>query len=169
MTTFAQLDKQAAKLFCDKMRRRGFAVEKKFTFWRKRGPLFDMFWSRILGGGELLRVYVTIWSPWVDSLEGEFKEFPPESSLIGGTLSDEFPEAMYGGEVFEIENEEKMNDSFEKLIRLIDRCALPWFESINSYDAYSAYVGASGFELTEEWKEQIRRGIARGFELERFR
>jgi hypothetical protein len=51
MTTLAQVDKLAAKWFCDQMRRRGFAVEKKFIFWRKRGPLFDMFMSEILTGG----------------------------------------------------------------------------------------------------------------------
>lgn len=95
MTTLVRLDKFADKWFNNQMRRRDFAVEKKFVFLRKRGPLYDMFMLQILTGGELLRVNVTIWSPWADHPEGELGEFPPKSCLIGGDLSDGFPEYMH--------------------------------------------------------------------------
>jgi hypothetical protein len=96
MTTLTQLDKFADKWFNLEMRRRGFAVEKKFTYWRKRGPLFDLLVPHILTGGELLRVHVTIWSPWVDNVDGKFTTFPRDSMLIGGDLSDEVPEDIGG-------------------------------------------------------------------------
>lgn len=168
MTTFAQLDKQADKWFNNQMRRRGFAVEKKFVFWRKRGPLYDMFMPQILTGGELLRVRVSIWSPWVDSENGEFETFPPDYCLIGGTLSDEFPEQMFGGQLLEIENEAAMDASLRKLLKLVDEHALPWFVTINSFDSYVSYVGDKGYHPTPERQEAVKRGIARAFEKEQF-
>lgn len=53
MTTLTQLDKLTEHSFNNKMRRRGFAIEKKFYFWRKRGPFFDVIWGDIIGGGTL--------------------------------------------------------------------------------------------------------------------
>ena len=169
MTTMAQLDKYAAKWFNDQMRRRGFAVEKKFIFWRKRGPLYDMFLSEILTGGELLRISVTIWSPWAKHPDGEFDEFPPSYALIGGYLSDRFPEDMLGGcGGYFIENEETMEKTLRDVLNLIDKHALPWFPTINSYDSYAAYIGDHGFYPTPEFQEKLKKGIARGFECEPF-
>lgn len=166
MTTLVQLDKFSDKWFNNQMRRRGFAVEKKSVFWRKRGPLYDMLLPQILTGGELLRIHLTIWSPWVDSVEGELGKFPPDSYLIGGTLSDEFPGQLHGGELFEISTEKNMEESLQAILRLIDQRALPWFRTVNSYETYVAYVGAPGYRPTPERQNQVKQGIARGYERE---
>jgi len=166
MTTFTQLDKFAGKWFNDQMRRRSFAIEKKFFFWRKRGPLFDMFIPQILTGGELLRLEITIWSPWVESLSGEFKSFPPDTCYIGGTLCNEFPERMVSGMLFHIENEEQVEISLQKILTLVDNNALPWFKTVNSYQTYAAYIGDKGYYPTPEFQEKLKVGIARGFENE---
>lgn len=148
------------------MRRRGFAVEKRFTFWRKRGPLYDMLISQILTGGELLRIHVTIWSPWVDNSDGDLGIFPPKSWLIGGTLSDEFPETMHGGQLFEIGRAQQLESTFPELLTLIDRHALPWFNSVSSYESYVSYVGDKGFYPTSDEEQRIKEGIRRGFAKE---
>jgi hypothetical protein len=168
MTTLAQLDKFADKWFCNRMRRRGFAVEKKLYFWRKRGPLFDVFWSEVIAGGTMLRVHATILSPWVDDpVCGEFTRFPVAELMIGGTLSESFPETMQGG-AFEVSNESDFEASFTTLLEYIDTRALPWFKSVNSYDAYISYVGRRGFHPSPEYREKIKAGIAIGFERESF-
>jgi hypothetical protein len=168
MTTIAQLDKYADKWFNDQMRRRGFAVEKKFVFWRKRGPLYDMFIPQILTGGELLRINVTIWSPWADQPDGALGKFPPASCLIGGTLSDEFPEQMHGGMLFEVEDEKNIDASLKQILALIDKHILPWFPTVNSYESYAAYIGDRGFHPTEEYQAKLKLNMARAFELEEF-
>lgn len=168
MTTLSQLDKYADKWFNDQMRRRGFAVERKFAYWRKRGPLYDMFWSEILSSGNNLRMNVTIWSPWVDHPDGDLGDFPPGKSLIGGNLSDRFPETMQSGELFSIDTEAAIESSLSNLLTLIDICALPWFSTINSYETYTFYLGRRGFHPTPEYREKIKQGIARGFEREPF-
>lgn len=167
MTSLVQLDKFASKWFHDQMRRRGFAVEKKFIFWRKRGPLYDMFLSHIISG-DLLRIHVTIWSPWAKDPEGKLGEFPPSYALIGGDLSAEFPEEMRGGKLFSVETEECIETSFKNILGLIDQYALPWFPTINSYESYASYVGDRGYHPTPEFQEKLKRGIARGFECEPF-
>ncbi|BBB60392.1 hypothetical protein UNDKW_2119 [Undibacterium sp. KW1] len=167
MTTLTQLDKYASKWFHDEMRRRGFAVEKKFIFWRKRGPLFDMFVTRISSGG-FLEIKVTIWSPWVNHSNGELGEFPPDYSLIGGRLSDGFPTDMFGEPLLSVEDEQVMELSLRSLLVLIDQYALPWFPTINSYETYVAYVGKRGYNPTPERIEMVKAGIARGFQQEKF-
>ncbi len=167
MTTFSQLDKVAEGGFNNKMRRRGFAVEKKFYYWRKRGPLYDVLWSEIIAGGAHLRVYVTILSPWIDDQEtGQFQEFPVRLGLIGGTLSADFPERPQAGIVFEVETHEEICASLDLILSAIDQNAIPWFSSINSPEAYFAYLGARGFYPDRELREQIKRGIEIGFARE---
>lgn len=167
MTTFAQIDKFAGKWFADQMRRRGFAVEKKFVFWRKRGPLYDMFLPQLLKG-DLLRINVTIWSPWADNENGELGVFPPSSCLIGGDLSSDFPELMHSGELFSVDSENSADKSFKKMLTLIDKKAVPWFSTVTSYEEYTRYIGAHGFHPTEEYQAALRKGIARGFVNEPF-
>lgn len=168
MTTLAQLDKYAEKWFHNRMRRRGFAIEKKLYFWRKRGPLFDVFWSEVIAGGTLLRVEITILSPWVDDpISGEFSKFPVATSLIGGALSGTFPEHLHGGS-FEVSSESDFEASFARILELIDSRALPWLNSVNSYDAYVAYVGRRGFHPDPELRERIKEGLAIGFNREPF-
>jgi hypothetical protein len=167
MTSLTQLDKFADKWFNNQMRRRGFAVEKKFIFWRKRGPLYDMFMPQILTG-DLLRIHVSIWSPWADHPDGDLGEFPPKSCLIGGDLSDGFPEYMHSGELFPIADEESIEASFKHILALIDKNALPWFPTINSYESYASYIGDHGFHPTEDYQESLKLGIARGFDKEPF-
>ncbi|MFZ6719407.1 hypothetical protein [Undibacterium sp. Ji49W] len=165
MTTLTQLDKHASKWFHDAMRRRGFAIEKKFTFWRKRGPLFDMFVARISSGG-FLDVNVTIWSPWADHPNGELGEFPPDYLLIGGRLSEDFPKNMFSDPMFSVENEEDIEQVLRSVLELIDKCALPWFPTVYSYETYVAYVGKRGYHPTAERIEMVKAGIARGFQQE---
>jgi hypothetical protein len=166
MTTLTQLDKFAEKWFNKQMRRRGFAVERRFYFWRKRGPLFDVFWSEIIGNGSALRVFATILCPWVDDPnDGEFSQFPIIYQLIGGTLSDRFPETMQG-ETFDVTAEEKIDASLKRLLGIIDRNACPWLNSINSYETYTSYLGRRGYHPDPEYREKIKRGIAIGFERE---
>lgn len=165
MTTLTELDKLAKILFKPEMQARGFNAEKKFYFWRKRGPLFDVIWPEILSSRKNLRLYVTILSPWIDSEKGEFEKFPLSTCLIGGSLSNGFPEDLRGG-LFDIENEKEIISAFEKIIHLIDERVIPWFDSIDSYDGYTSYVGRKGFHPTAEYREKIKRGIARGFELD---
>lgn len=167
MTTLIQLDKFAAKWFADQMRRRGFAVEKKLIFWRKRGALYDMFMSEILTGGVNLRIRMSIWSPWVEHPEdGELGSFPPSYALVGGDLSEYFPDRMNSGELFPVETEKEIEESFKHILSLFDKYALPWFPTVNSYESYMAYVNARGFHATREHKDEIRKGIAKGFENE---
>jgi hypothetical protein len=167
MTTLTQLDKFAEKWFYKQIKRRGFAVEKKFYFWRKRGPLFDIFWSEIIGGGESLRIFVTIVSPWVDDpVDGEFVQFPVIDQLIGGTLSDRFPEVMFAGNMFKVKTEEDIEASLKQILVLIDERAVPWFNSVNSYETYLRYIGQRGFHPNPEYREKIKRGIDIGFERE---
>jgi hypothetical protein len=165
MTSLAQLDKFADRWFNNEMRRRGFAAEKKFIYWRKRGPLYDLFMPRILAGGGILRVHVTIWSPWVDSDDGTFTVFPPEELLIGGTLSDEFPEVMRGG-VFDIKDEAEVEIALRAILQLIDLRVLPWFGQIKSVESYFPWVGDHGFYPTPDAEAQIRKGIALAFQKE---
>jgi hypothetical protein len=172
MTSLRQLDKLADQWFSDQMRRRGFAVEPKFVFWRKRGPLYDMFMPNILKGAPpyvdpSLRIYATIWSPWADHPDGEFIEFPPSSYLIGGELSEVFPKLMNSGESFSIGNEDQIGESFKRILVQIDK-ALPWFLTVNSYESYSSYIGVNGFHPVEEYQTALRIGIMRGFEREKF-
>jgi hypothetical protein len=167
LTTYSQLDKVADGRFNSEMRRRGFAVEKKFYYWRKRGPLFDVLWPEIIGGGALLRVYVTILSPWIDDQEGgNFTEFPVRTGLIGGTLSTDFPERVQAGIVFKIETQEEISASLEEILLAVGQNAIPWFSSINSPETYFAYLGARGFYPDREFREQIKRGIEIGFARE---
>jgi hypothetical protein len=167
MATLTQVDKIAAKWFHDQMRRRGFAVEKKFIFWRKRGPLFDMIMSEILTGGIHLRVRLSIWSPWVDDPEnGELGEFPPSYALVGGGLSEDFPARKMSGSLFSVETEQDIEESLRSLLQLIDEKALPWFPTVDSYEKYAAYVDARGFLATKERASAIKEGIARGFAKE---
>lgn len=169
MTTLVQLDKYAEKWFHNRMRRRGFAVERKLYFWRKRGPLFDVFWSEVIAGGTLLRVYVTILSPWVDDPEfGEFSVFPVATSLIGGDLSKYFPEDIHGGGAFEVSTENYFELSFTEILEIIDLRVLPWLKSINSYEEYMSYVGRRGYHPHPELREKIKKGLAVGFEREPF-
>lgn len=166
MTTLAQLDRLAAKEFHDQMRRRGFAIERQLTFWRKRGPLFDVLWSEILSSGVNLRVSATVWSPWIESTKGDLGSFPPRATLIGGTVSDEFPEKTHGGQLFSVGNESEAEYSFKTILGLIDERVIPWFQAVNSYETYVALVGTRGFHPAPEYRERIKRGIALGFERE---
>lgn len=167
MTTMTQIDKYAVKWFNDQMRRRGFAVEKKFVFWRKRGPLYDMFMPELLSGGVHLRIRLSIWSPWVDHPEsGELGSFPPSYGLVGGTLSEYFPESKSSGELFLVGTEEDVAQSFVQIIDFIDKHALPWFPTVNSCESYLSYVNARGFQANRERRDQVRIGIARGFQCE---
>ena len=169
MTTLVQIDKFASKWFNDQMRRRGFAVEKKFLFWRKRGPLYDMFMPEILSGGVNLRIRMSIWSPWVDHPDdGQLGSFPPPYALVGGTLSEDFPARMSSGELFTIETEQQVEASLNNILSLIDKYALPWFPTVNSFESYIAYVDARGFQATREGKEKVRRGIAQAFDREQY-
>ena len=167
MTTLAQLDKHASSWFNNQMRRRGFAVEKKFCFWRKRGPLFDVFFGRTLTGGELLRVHITIWSPWIDHPDdGQLGEFPPLEIAIGGCVSEYFPTIMSNGDGFLIASDEDVEGSLKEILQLIDDKALPWLAGINSYDSYAAMVDKRSCMGSRESKESLKLGIARGFERE---
>jgi hypothetical protein len=163
MATIAQVDKLAVNWFNDQMRRRGFAVEKKFTFWRKRGPLYDIFSPHILTGGLSMRMNISIWSPWIDSSTGELGNFPPQYYLVGGDLSEDFPEKLLSGEIFPINTPEEMDICFKKLIQLMDAKVLPWLIKINSCESYISYVNSRGFLANKERKEQIKLGIERGF------
>lgn len=165
MTTLTQLDKIASKWFHNEMRRRGFAIEKNFTFWRKRGPLYDLFRSRILTGRSVLRVDVTIWTPFVEHETGEITTFPPDSMLIGGHLGEEFPETMFGG-TFDVGEENMLEATLREILQVIDLRALPWFHSINSCETYNAYVGDHGFYPTPEAEQHIKNAIARAFDCE---
>ena len=165
MTTLTLLDKFADKWFNNEMRRRGFAVEKKFTYWRKRGPLFDLLVPHILRGGEVLRVHVTIWSPWVDNADGRFTTFPPDSMEIGGTLSDEFPEEMRGG-TFWVQDDAAIESTLRSMLELIDQRVLPWYAQINSPASYNEWVGDHGFYPTPEAEVAIKKGIALAFQNE---
>ncbi|MFL6660488.1 MAG: hypothetical protein ACJ8GW_20545 [Massilia sp.] len=166
MTTLMQLDMCANEWFNQKMRRRGFALEKKFYFWRKRGPLFDVFWSEILTGGSLLRVWATVLSPWVDSPDGEFVKFPVSVCVIGGPLSDNFPKDMIAGTLFDVSTKNEIDESFRKLLEIIDNSAIPWFNSIVSFDTYMAQLGLNGHLPTVAFRKKLKEGIARGFEIE---
>ena len=166
MATKSQIDKISANTIANKMRRLGFAVEKSFYFWRKRGPLFDVLWSEILSGGDVLRINVTILCPWIERENGEFEKFPVAESLIGGSLSDEFPNVMHGGQLFNIGSDADIEKSFNEIYGLLCKHAIPWFNSINSYESYCSYVGQKGFHPTKEFREQVKKGIALGFEKE---
>jgi hypothetical protein len=168
MTTLAQIDKIAAQWFQDKMRRRGFAVEKKFVYWRKRGALYDMFLPELLSGASHLRIRMSIWTPWIEDPNGDLGEFPPSYGLIGGTLSEDFPARPSSGELFLVATEKDIESSLQRILELIDRHALPWFPTVNSSETYLSYVGSRGFNPTREFKEKIKVGVVRGFELERF-
>lgn len=169
MTTLLQLDKFGAEWFNDQMRRRGFAVERKFVFWRKRGPLFDMFMPHIMSGGGHLKVYISIWSPWGDHPDtGELGDFPPAYTSVGGVLSEMFPDRLRDEFTFDISTEEETLASFRQILALIDQRALPWFRSVDSYASYVAYIDARSFEGTSEWRNQLKKGMAKGFELEPF-
>jgi hypothetical protein len=169
MTTIKQLDKQASATFNNFMRRRGFGVEPGFCFWRKRGPLFDFLTPQILTGGTLLRINVTIWTPWIDNSDGEFETFPPTNLLIGGTLSEDFPDRMRSGDLYEIGSEAEIVNALRAVAFHFESKALKWFDSIDSSAAFLEYVGDKGFYPTEERAEVIRTGISRAFEMERFR
>lgn len=167
MTTLAQLDKQASSWFNDQMRRRGFAVEKKFCFWRKRGPLFDVFFGRTLTGGELLGVHITVWSPWIDHPDdGQLGEFPPLDIAIGGDVSEYFPTYRLSGGQFLIASNAQVEDSLKAILQVIDEKVLPWLAGINSYDSYAAEVDKRSCMGNREYKERLKLGIARGFERE---
>jgi hypothetical protein len=166
MTTLIQLDKCADEWFNQNMRRRGFSIEKKFYFWRKRGPLFDVFWSEILTGGSLLRVWVTVLSPWIDNLDGEFVKFPISVCVIGGPLSDNFPGDMIAGTLFDVGTKNEIDASFRKLSEIIGSSAIPWLDSVVSFDSYMAQLGRNGRMPTVAFRKKLREGIARGFEME---
>ncbi len=166
MTTLLELDKFAKDGFSNQMRRRGFAVEKKMYFWRKRGQFFDVFWSEILSGTNLWRIHVTILSPWADSDKGEFNLFPVWTSNIGGTLSSRFPELLSAGELFHVGTKEEIDASFKEVLKLIDTAAIPWFDSVDSYDTYVSYIRRDGYDPAWQHREQVKRGILLGFEKE---
>lgn len=167
MTTLTQLDKFSSAWFSDQMRRRGFAVEKKFIFWRKRGPLYDMFQPQVLSGGGDLRIFISIWSPWFDHPEsGELGEFPPDYAAGGSILSEKFPERLRDEFAFPVATAEEAAKSFEQMLALIDQRALPWFPTINSYESFVALVNSRSFMGTRERKEEIRKNMLRAFELE---
>jgi hypothetical protein len=165
MTTMTEICKYADEGFNAQMRRRGFAVEKRFYFWRKRGPLFDVFWSEVLSSGVFLRMNLTILSPWEENENGEFEKFPMASTSIGGTLSDRFPADPHGRD-FNVETKTDIDASFAEILRLVDTVAIPWFDSVNSYDAYTSWIGRGDFRPTRQYREKMKRGIALGFEKE---
>ncbi len=98
----------------------------------------------------------------------ELGTFPPDYALVGGDLSEDFPGRLASGELFSLGSEQEVEGSFKQLLNLIDGVALPWFPTINSYESYVAYVNRRGFLATSEAKEEIKLGIARGFEHEPF-
>jgi hypothetical protein len=165
MTTMTEVCKYADGGFNAQMRRRGFAVEKKFYFWRKRGPLFDVFWSEVLSSGVFLGVNLTILSPWVDNENGEFEKFPASYTSIGGTLSDRFP-ANPIGSYFNVETKADIDATFAEILKLVDTVAVPWFDSVNSYDTYISCIGRGESNPTRQYREKMKRGIALGFEKE---
>ncbi|HRK22921.1 MAG TPA: hypothetical protein PLX06_13980 [Fimbriimonadaceae bacterium] len=166
MTSLNQLSKLAQRALTPLMKERGFSPEKRFVYWRKRGPLYDLIWSEVLTGGALLRIGVTIWSPWVDDPSGALHDFPPSSYLIGGSLSDEFPAVMHGGHLFDVSTPIKVEIAFRQILELLDGKAIPWFDSVRTFDEYMSYVGRRGFHPSPDYREQIRRGLAKGFESE---
>lgn len=166
MATISLIEKVAREWFSDQMRIRGFAVERRFTFWRKRGPLFDLLWSEVLSGGRWLRVGVTIWSPWVDDPEGRVGKFPPSSFLIGGTLSNKFPQLMMGGHLYEVETADSIRQSLTEILADVDRNAIPWFATVDSLESYMSYVGKGGSRPPLEYREKVRRGLELGFQRE---
>jgi hypothetical protein len=170
ISTLRQLDKYADKWFNNEMRRRGFAIEPKLVYWRKRGPLYYMFISHFRKGSPPdidpgITIYATVWSPWADHPNGELGEFPPTSYLIGSDIYDGFPRNMPNYEDFEVGNETQIEANFHRILSIVDQ-VLPWFDSINSYETYNEYIGAHGFHPVPEYQEELRVGIARGFEFE---
>ncbi|MFZ6682232.1 hypothetical protein [Undibacterium sp. Tian12W] len=169
MTTFTQLDKLTEHSFNNKMRRRGFAVEKKFYFWRKRGPFFDVLWGEIIGGGNSLRIFVTIMCPWIDDpVTGEFIKFPIAECSIGGTLSGRFPEIMRNGENFSVSSEVDITRSLENILKFVDENAIPWFNKIVSLEAYQFYLEKSAYQPDSKDRAKIKKGIVIGLERESF-
>ncbi len=166
MITLIELDKFAKDGFSNQMRRRGFAVERKMYFWRKRGQFFDVFWSEILSSRGSWRVHVTILSPWVDSDEGEFNSFPVWIRNIGGTLSSRFPELLESGDLFDVATKPEIDASFNEVLKLVDTVAVPWFDSVDSYDRYVSYIRRDGYDPAWQYREQVKRGILLGFEKE---
>jgi hypothetical protein len=112
---------------------------------------------------------MSIWSPWITHPEnGELGSFPPDYALVGGDLSEYFPERMSSGELFPVGSDSDVEVSLKLILAQIDKYALPWFPTVNSFESYMAYVDARGFLGNRELKENIRKGITRGFECEPF-
>ncbi len=165
MTTLTELDKYAKEGFHNQMRRRGFAVEKQLYYWRKRGQFFDVFWSEILSSRGSWRIHITIFTPWAYE-NGEFETFPLWTRFIGGTLSSRFPEQLANGYLFDVATKPEIDASFNEVLKLVDTVAVPWFNSVDSYETYVSYIHRGGFDPVWQFREQVKRGVLLGFEKE---
>jgi hypothetical protein len=169
MTTLTQLDKLTNQSFNNKMRRRGFAIEKTFYFWRKRGPFFDVLWGEIIGSGSSLRIFVTVMCPWIDDpVTGEFVEFPFRTCSIGGTLSGRFPENMRSGVNFDVATEDEVTQSLENILTLVEANAVPWFNEIVSLETYQFYLEKSANRPDAKDRAKVKKGIAIGLQRESY-
>jgi len=131
--TPAELRKYAKRYFAPEMRKRGFNTlsRKEDYYFRQIGDIYHMFWLELerykrnrLG----LMIYAT--TPDMYSSKKDFESvFPAVGACSGGRL---WPDKLdqFAGYEWPCGNEEELKQSFEDILRAIDRVAIPWYDKI---------------------------------------
>ncbi len=141
MVTLKQIEQVAKQGFISELESRGFTYFPTLYFARIRGEdIYNVIIFERTKGGHL-KVFITCWTP--EFCPDDVDTFPRSVSLeIGGFLTEKGIERI--SEMWELSN---LDFLMNLILKLIDKYAIPWFDSIKTRQDYID-------ELFDDVKEQ---------------